>query len=410
MNTKKILNQVLEEISLSKSEIKDIKNITRDFLSLLKEVGLNAKVGGSLAKGTLIKKDNKQDVDIFVIFDYSEDIVNLEKKLGKIKLPGELKKVHGSRDYFQIKTKKLILELIPVVKNNDPELAENVTDVSLRHVKYILEQTKKNPILTSEIKLAKAFCKANKFYGAEGYIKGFSGYSIEVLVIHFGSFIKFLKGVQKSKVIDTCKYFKNEKQVLTEINSSKLNSPIIVVDPTYKYRNITAGLGLKTFNNFLKVANEFLESPSKDFFKIKEINVEELKKMSKDKEATLLELYLQTNRQPGDIAGTKMKKIMGLFIKELSKKKQIILYEDFDYKGENSAKGYLIVKEKNEIEVRGPSRGLEIPSIEFKKSRKNVYEKKGYFWTKENVSLEGILKEVQKVQDDIGAKIEIKRI
>lgn len=410
MNTKEILNQVLQEVSLDKSEIDNIKKVSKDFLLSLEKAGLKAKIGGSLAKGTLIKKDSKQDVDIFVIFDYSENITNLEKKLNEMKLPGVLKKVHGSRDYFQIETKELILEVIPVVKNNDPELAENVTDVSLRHVKYISEQTKKNPKIIPEIKLAKAFCKANNFYGAESYIKGFSGYSIEVLIIHFGSFLKFLKGIQKSKVIDTCKYFKNVREVLTEINSSKLNSPIIVIDPTYKYRNITAGLGLKTFENFIETANEFLKNPSLEFFKNKKIDLEELKRISKKENATLLELNLTTDRQPGDIAGTKMKKIMELFIKKLTKKKQNVVHEDFEYNGGSSAKGYLIVKEKNEIETRGPPKSLEIPSKEFKKSRKNVYEKRGYLWTKEKITLEDVLKEVKKVQDDIGAKIQIKRI
>ena len=193
MNIQDILKDELNKISLSIEDVSKLRNISNDFVKLLKTKKVHARIGGSLAKGTLIKKDSKQDVDIFVIFDYSEDISKLEKILKNLKLPGTLKKVHGSRDYFQINCKDAILEIIPVIKNSDPELAENVTDVSLSHVKYIGAEVKKNPSIADEIKLAKAFCRANRYYGAESYIHGFSGYSLEILVIYFGSFVKFLK-------------------------------------------------------------------------------------------------------------------------------------------------------------------------------------------------------------------------
>ena len=311
MTIKDILTKELEIISIPKSEISKLKSISSDFIKSLKEAGLKAFVGGSLAKGTLAVKD-KQDIDIFVVFDYSEDILKLEEILKKISLPGKLKKVHGSRDYFHIICNNILLEVIPVVKNSDPELAENVTDISLSHVKYIAEQIKKQPKLANEIRLAKAFCQAQKCYGAEGYIRGFSGYSLEILVIHFGSFVKFLKGISKERVIDPMKYFKGEREIMNELNSSKLQGPVVLVDPTYKFRNVCAGLGLETFGKFLEISKDFLKSPNLEFFKEVEINVEELKKFAKTKKARFLELKFSTDRQEGDIAGTKMKKFFSI--------------------------------------------------------------------------------------------------
>ena len=410
MNTKEILSKQLELISVPKSEVSELESLANNFIKSLNAKGLKAKVGGSLAKTTLIKKESKQDIDIFVIFDYSEDIIDLEKKLRSIKFEGKLKKVHGSRDYFQIECENAILEIIPVVKNSDPELAENVTDVSLSHVRYITDEIKKNPKIADEIKLAKSFCKANKFYGAESYIKGFSGYSLEILIIHFGGFLKFLKGIQKTNIVDTMKYFRGEKEIMRELNSSKLNSPVIVIDPTYKYRNATAGLGLETFSKFLDKSKEFLKSPSLDFFKEKKIDVENLKVLAKKRKATLLEINMTTTRQEGDIAGTKMKKVFELFIKKLEKKQQEIIAEEFIYSDGQSAKGYLIILEKPEIEVRGPPIGLETPIQEFKKARKNIYKKKNFYYCKENVKIENILSEVKKVENEIGATIEIEKI
>ena len=112
MIMKDILKDELELIRVSEDEILHLKKVASDFIKSLNTEGLRAYVGGSLAKGTLIRKNNfsesgngqsemgngvgGQDVDIFVVFDYSEDIPVLEKVLGKIKLPGVLKKVHGT--------------------------------------------------------------------------------------------------------------------------------------------------------------------------------------------------------------------------------------------------------------------------------------------------------------------------
>ena len=96
--------------------------------------------------------------------------------------------IHGSRDYFQInESKDFVIELIPVIKATDPKKAENITDLSYSHVKYINKKIKNQKIL-DEIKIAKAFCYATKTYGAESYINGFSGYSLELLIYHYKSF------------------------------------------------------------------------------------------------------------------------------------------------------------------------------------------------------------------------------
>ena len=422
MSLKSVLAEELELISLSPDEIKTLESIAREFIKSLKGEGLKAFVGGSLAKGTMVRKllvseqcvnalvcecasrEGKQDVDVFVVFDYSEDISKLEGILKKVDLPGKLKKVHGSRDYFQIECAGVILEVIPVVKNKDPEMAENVTDVSLSHVKYIGGEVKKNPGVADEIKLAKAFCRANRFYGAESYVKGFSGYSLEVLVIYFGSFVKFLKGIPKKNVIDPLKYFRSEREVMNEINASKLNSPIVLVDPTYKYRNICAGLGVESYERFVDLVGEFLKRPSLEFFELKEINVNEIREFASGKKARFLKLDLSTDRQEGDIAGTKMKKLLDFFVRELERKGQVVLRKEFDYSGVgNLARGYIVVLENKEIEVRGPSVGLAESVAAFKKSSGDIYKKKGYWCVKKEMSVEGIFGLVEKVMSEMGA-------
>ena len=445
MSMKSVLAEELTKISLSSEELLRMNKIARDFIFSLKAKGVKAYVGGSLAKGTMIRRDllseggresgvggrkgRKQDVDIFVVFDYSEDISGFEKIFKGMdhptgvplvvglsgstsdgaKLPGVLKRVHGSRDYFQIVCDDFILEVIPVVKNRDPETAENVTDVSLSHVKYVCDAVKENPKIADEIKLAKAFCQAQKCYGAESYVRGFSGYSLEILVIHFGSFLKFLKNVGRKRVIDPLKYFKNKAEVLRELNASKLQGPLVLIDPTYKYRNVSAGLGLETFDKFLKIKNEFLRKPSLEYFERRPVDVKALRALVGSKQSAVnsrrfVKVALKTDRQEGDIAGTKMKKLLNFFVRELERKQQRVLRKEFDYDGGQSAEGYLVVVEKPDIEVRGPSIGLEDAVKAFKKAKgSRAFVKGKFWWYKEKVSVESVFELVKKVEGEMGA-------
>jgi len=408
MDLNQILKEELEKIKPSKEYISSIKSKADEVVKKLSQSNITAIIGGSLAKGTLVKSTQKQDIDIFLVFEDESQIKKLGEKLKKIKLNGRVKTIHGSRDYFQIEKDNLTLELVPVLKDTDPKFAENVTDISLNHVKYITSKIKKNPEISDEILLSKHFFKANKIYGAESYIKGFSGYSLEVLTIYFGSFINLLKNLPKKYFIDPEKLFKNEAEANREINTSKLTGPILLIDPTYKYRNISAGLGKETFEKFKILSKEFLKRPSKDFFTIKQVDFEKLKSLSLSKKARLLSLDLSTDRQEGNIAGTKMKKLLDFFIRELNRKGQEVLISEFEYSntGKN-AKAYIIVKENSEILVKGPPVKMNEAVKFFRKDKTNTFEKRGIIYSKEKITVEEILNHVQKTESDMGARIKL---
>jgi len=410
MKMSEILDKELKDIKLSKRDVEEFMGLAREFISSLEAKGLKAIVGGSFAKGTAICKSKKQDVDIFVVFEKKEDLEKLRSILGKMELGKKLSVVHGSRDYFQVDVGGAVLEIVPVMKNGDPSKAENVTDVSLSHVKYVVGEINKNKKLADEILLAKSFCKAQRSYGAESYIHGFSGYSLEVLVIYFGGFLEFLKGIRKTQVIDPKKYFKGKQEILRELNQSKMGGPIILIDPTYKYRNVCAGLGEETFERFLKVSGEFLKKPSLEFFELRDIDVGGMKKRTKEKKALFVGLEINTDRPGGDVAGAKMRKFFDFFVDELNRKKQEVLEKEFDYSGEGSnAKGYLVVKEFKEIEVRGPSVKMKGASEKFKKARgKSAYKKKGYWWFKERTSIREIFESCKRVESEMGVGVRIK--
>lgn len=407
MRINNVLEMQLELIRPSSNEIKEYESISKEVVKKVSSKGLKLIVGGSLAKGTMIRKV-VQDIDIFAVFDSVVDFEKLERLLKKKGFDYSI--VHGSRDYFHINFEKqgVVVELIPVLKNEFPEEAENVTDVSLKHVDYVRGEISKDKKIADEIRLAKAFCKAQKCYGAESYVRGFSGYLLEVLVIHFGSFVNFLKKVGKKEFYDSKNYFKNERIARMEINASKLVSPIVVVDPTYKYRNIAAGLGEETYTDFLRVAKDFLKKPSLDFFEKKEIDVDKLKELGDKEGNVFLELELSTDRQEGDIAGTKMKKFFDFICEGLGRKGQKVLEKVFDYSGSGQgAKGYIVFRECKEIIVEGPPKSMKDAVKRFKAARKKVKENRGKFYAFEKFNLKELFNSFDKVGEEMGARVEL---
>jgi len=273
-NIRGILKEVLKNIKISKKEEEKINNSLNEVLKHIKKNISKLKtdaeifVGGSFAKETMIKTE-KYDIDVFIRFDkkYKREISELT---GKILKGFNKTRIHGSRDYFRIKiNSSFFVEIIPVKKIKNSRESENITDLSYSHVIYIKRKLKSKKIL-DEIRLAKAFCYANNCYGAESYIRGFSGYGLELLIYYYGSFLKFIKAIEKMSgkvVIDIEKHFKNKQEILMNLNSSKLQSPIVLIDPTYKQRNALAALSDETFEKFRKSCKKFLKNPGLDLFK-----------------------------------------------------------------------------------------------------------------------------------------------
>ncbi len=387
------INSVLKEVlPFAKPSDKEMNEIKEKLNAFLKKIDANRKkarinaqifVGGSWAKGTIIKKDS-YDIDIFVRFDKKYRDSMLSDITEKMLKGQKAERIHGSRDYFKIKSEDgLFFEIIPVKMVNNPKEAENVTDLSYSHVNYIKKKIKTQKIL-DEIRLAKAFCYANNAYGAESYIRGFSGYAIELLVNYYGSFLRFVNAIAKIKekeVIDIEKLYKNKSQILMDINEAKLKSPIILIDPTYKQRNVLAALSDETLKRFQKSCIEFIKNPSANFFRIEAVDIKKIIADSKKKGLEFVLLDISTNKQKGDIAGSKLLKfyrhlnneILGFF--EIKAK-------GFEYFGEKRARAFFVVKSKGSFIAKGPKVNDEKNARKFRLKHKIISIKNGHLYSK----------------------------
>src|SRR3989344_3639777 len=185
-----MFEKILKKIKPTEREEKEIKAKVNKFLGKLnKNISEgHVVVGGSFAKGTWLS--GQHDIDVFVQFSTDENISSkLEKAVKKSFKKYEV--VHGSRDYFIVDFEELSFEIIPILKINYSREAKNITDISPLHVEWVKNNL--NDRLKDEVRLAKHFCKANRIYGAETYIKGFHGYALEILIVYYGSFLNLVK-------------------------------------------------------------------------------------------------------------------------------------------------------------------------------------------------------------------------
>lgn len=384
-NIKSILNKQLELISPSKVDMEILNKKTKNILDILnkniRKLKIKAEVfiGGSFAKNTLIKK-KRYDVDIFIRFDKKYKEEELHKLLSRI-VPREAICLHGSRDYYSLggKEENIEFEIIPTIKVKYSSEARNITDLSYFHVSYVLGKVRKNRKLADEIKLAKSFIHAAGCYGAESYINGFSGYAVELLIIHYKNFTSLIKAIaraniEKKIIIDQEKLYRNKEEIMRNMNEAKILSPIIFIDPTFKERNVLSALSYETLSKFREFCIKFLKNPDEKLLETKD----EAKEFSmKNRNKDIIHIEIKTNKQAGDIAGTKLKKFYNYLLSKVERyfdiKDSIFIYDD----SLNIGKIMLVLETKKKILFSGPPIEMKEALALFKKEHRKIEIRKG---------------------------------
>ena len=210
-------------------------------------------------------------------------------------------------------------------------------------------------------------------YGAESYIGGFSGHVIDILVIHYKGFVKVLKAAttwKAKQVIDPEKYYRGKNPWLI-MNKSKLQSPILIVDPLLRERNAAAALSKETMKKFVKAAQAFLKKPSKDFFAEKKVDLHALAK-----KAIVVEMTPLKGKE--DVIGAKMMKAA----KHISKALQPFAVEEKDWVWDRKGNAvfWWKVKKKSlteKFDLPGPPVKMKQHVTAFKKKHRKTFVKKG---------------------------------
>lgn len=373
MTAKKILDEALSVIKPKTRNIKEVDELIKNINSQIrkKKVSAKAVIGGSFAKDTFLKEDH--DVDIFVMFNLKHKKEDLSILLKKILKPFKTDQVHGSRDYFVIKN-AFNFEIVPVLDIKKSGNAQNVTDFSPEHVKWFNKNGKK---YRDEVRIAKKFCKANKIYGAESYINGFSGHVLDILIINYKGFIPLLRASAKWKKKQVIDFYKIHKgNALFNLNKSKTQGNLIVVDPVQPDRNAAAALADEKLALFVNSAKKFLKRPSKRFFTEEKADKEKLK----SKGYVIIEVISKKGKN--DVVGAKLLKAFGFVKKGL--KDFEIKTADWEWNQKKAFFWYLTKNKKlaETIEWPGPPLMMEKSVKDFKKKYRKTFTKKGRIFAK----------------------------
>jgi tRNA nucleotidyltransferase (CCA-adding enzyme) len=405
----KVTQTILKKYKTSKKEhdqiLKKIESFLHDLRAALEREKIDAYVmlGGSAAKGTFLRHDF--DCDVFVRFIYDEykekDVSQLLEKALKHMKGTTYERVHGSRDYFIGTWKELQYEIIPVLYINDKRMAKNITDMSPLHVEWL------NQHLTEEIRdqiiLTKLFFKAQKVYGAESYMNGFSGHIVDLLTIYYGSFKELLENIvkwQEKELINMTSHPIN----INDFNPDKIQSAIIVVDPVEPERNAAAAVGFEQFYHIQNQATTFLENPNENFFKRTSISIKELQAMKKEAEkkqqAMIIVKALPTHGKL-DTIGTKIFKTHEFIQEELKRNNFTVEKAGWEWEEDQDKEAILwyMTKEKKlsaTQEHAGPPLKRKEDVAAFQKKHKKFFFKENKIYTtikRKYTTAEALIKE-----------------
>ena len=216
---------------------------------------IGLEFGGSFAKETWLSRD--ADVDIFVRFKRSTSEDKFEKISRKVGFSA-LKEFspyvrYSEHPYVEGKIKDTKINIVPFYDITDGKW-KSAADRSPHHTKFMKKSL--TPKMKNDVRVLKQFLKTQEIYGAEIAKQGFSGYVSEVLILNYTSFQNTIKSISKI----------NEGHVIGK-TSRKFSTPIVIIDPIDKNRNLAAAISDENIGKFILACRAFLKKPSTKFFK-----------------------------------------------------------------------------------------------------------------------------------------------
>jgi tRNA nucleotidyltransferase (CCA-adding enzyme) len=294
-----ITRQVIDKITPTEAERKYMEALVKDLelkvSSACEEFSLEAVVRaeGSVAKDTWLKGD--PDIDVFMRLSPSIP----RKVMGEVGLKVARRATEGAvqverfaeHPYLEAFVDDTRVNIVPCYDVKPGEWL-SATDRTPYHTDYINRHL--NKTLRSDVRLLKKFMKGIGVYGAEIKVGGFSGYLCELLVLHFGSFVKVLEALAKHvlrRVVDIKSYYENRQRELELL----FPEPLVFVDPVDKARNVASAVQPHRLHMLVASSRAFLTNPNLEFFyplKVHPLSVEDLRKLATDRGSELLFLTI----------------------------------------------------------------------------------------------------------------------
>jgi len=329
--------------------------------------------GGSYAKETWTPE--KIDIDIFVKFKKTTSEKNFEiigKKIGF----NSLKKFkpyvrYSEHPFVEADIDGVGVNVVPCYDIKKGEW-KSAADRSTFHTEFMGANLTGS--MKDDIRVLKCFLKLNGMYGAEIAKQGFSGYVCESLVYYLGSFENVLK-----------KMAKLENNEMIGKSPRKFESPIVIIDPIDRNRNLGAAISIGNVTNFVLIARNFLKKNSTSYFKEKTTM-----KIPKELAKNTLVINFKYKKRSDDIIYGQIKRASSSIESQLNKEGFNVLRNDVITYDENKA-SLLFLFESLTISKNKVRTGPEVFSSEFSSKFININSKKSkLMWTDKDGKLQSL--------------------
>jgi len=274
-------NPILNDIELSQEEVEKVRGLADKLINIINKnanklnIKAEAVLLGSVAKNTWLSNGKSQegkglDIDIFIKFPLTTSLDDLKRYGLELahkcveEVDGTYEERYASHPYLTGFIEGYEVDLVPCYDITDSSELKSAVDRTLLHTRFVVDNLESKQ--ARDVRLLKRFMKMVGTYGSEFKVGGFSGYLCELLVIHYGSFLKVLKGA----VEDWKPGYKID--LMNYGTAGQFKDPLIVVDPTDQNRNVSAALTLQKMAEFRVAAGNFLKNPKKSYFYPKTID------------------------------------------------------------------------------------------------------------------------------------------
>ncbi|MEM4576980.1 MAG: CCA tRNA nucleotidyltransferase [Candidatus Nezhaarchaeales archaeon] len=315
----KLLLDALKELLPKEDEREKVGRIVRYFKSRIDEVcselnvNVRAELQGSIAKDTWISGD--RDIDIFIVFPRGTPaaaVRTLGLEIARRAAKDNYIECYAEHPYVRAFVEGYAVDIVPC-SEYDPKDGKPLTAVDRTplHTRFVNDRL--NEDLRNEIRLLKGFMKGVGVYGAEIKVSGFSGYLCELLVLYYKSFLEVVRNARYwkpfSTVIDLAKHYEDSREAL-----KIFKSPLVVIDPIDKDRNVAAALSLDKLSLFTLACQIFTLKPSKLFFKnekslpLEEATEKDVRNYVEKSKTTLLAIATTMKPLPPDVLWGQIKR------------------------------------------------------------------------------------------------------
>ncbi|HTW55840.1 MAG TPA: CCA tRNA nucleotidyltransferase [Thermoplasmata archaeon] len=222
---------------------------------------VRALVAGSAARGTYLA--DRLDIDLFLLFppELPRDRLREEGMAIGRSILADTETKYAEHPYLRGTFEGFRVDAVPGFAVSDPARPLSAVDRTPFHQAWLLRH--ETPALVEEVRLAKQFLRALGIYGSEVRTEGLSGYTVELLVVRFGSLRGLLRAAQQWRIpVRLGEPSKDPPRLPDDV-------AMILADPVDPNRNVSSALSRRNLGTLVVAARQYLAAPSERWFEVR---------------------------------------------------------------------------------------------------------------------------------------------